>query len=270
MRAVADGLPGETIVRHQRRSSVVLPVAAAVSGMTFLVGCGSIGHSARPSLSARPSSSATLLAGQSAEQVVAEAIRAVRAAGSVHIVAHAAGGSQTATFIDDISATTGREVIRTEGGGRATLRLIAGVGYLRGNAAAWENYYGARARAAARLSGRWISFHHGDPDFQRLTSQLPFSGFIHEISLEAPLARRGSGLVGNQPAVAVQGTLSGASGAPAGSKATLYVASTGRPLPLTLQGRTPGTRFRMTFSNWGEALHLTPPPNPLPASSLTS
>jgi hypothetical protein len=272
VRAVVDGLQGEAIVRHQRRSSAVLPLAAAVSGITFLAGCGSgsIGHSARPSLSARPSSSAASLAGKSAEQIMADAIRAVRAAESVHVVAHDAAGSKTITFTDDVSATTGREVIRTNGGGQATFLLIAGVGYLRGNAAAWVNYYGAPARAAAQLSGRWISFHHGDRDYQRLTSQLTLSGFIHEISLEAPLARRGSGLVGNQPAVAVQGTTSAASGAPAGSKATLYVASTGRPLPLTLKGDAPGTRLRVTFSNWGEALHLAPPPNSLPASSLTS
>jgi hypothetical protein len=259
-------------VRHQGRSSVVLPLAAALSGMTFLVGCGSgsTGHSPRPSLSARPSSSAASLAGQSAEQIMAEAIRAMRAAGSVHLVAHNAAGSKIITFIDDVSATTSREVIRTNGGGRATFLLIAGVGYLRGNAAALENYYGAPARVAARLSGRWISFHHSDRDYQRLTSQLTLSGFIHEISLEAPLVRRGSGLVGNQPAVAVQGTASAASGTPAGSKATLYIASTGCPLPLSLEGDVPGTRLRATFSNWGEALHLAPPPNFLPASSLTS
>jgi hypothetical protein len=238
--------------------------------MTFLAGCGGIGDPARPSPSARPSSSAASLAGQSAEQIMAEAVRAVRAAGSARVVSRVAGGSKTVTFIDDISATTGRELIRTNGGGRATLLLIAGVGYLRGNAAAWEHYYGARARAAARLSGHWISLHRGDRDFRRLTSQLSFSSVIHDISLEAPLARRGSRLVGNQPAVAVQGTPSAASGAPAGSKATLYVASTGRPLPLALEGDTPGTRFRETFSKWGEALHLAPPLNSLSASSLTS
>jgi len=268
---VADGLPGEAIVRHQRRSSVVLPLAAAVSGMTFLVGCGSIGHSARPSLSARPSSSAASLAGQSAEQIMAEAIRAVRAAGSVHVVAHDAAGSKTVTFIDDISATTGREVITTNGGGLATFLLIAGVGYLRGNAAALENYYRIPAPAAAQLRGRWISFRHGDQDYRRLTTQVTLSGFIDSISMEAPLARRGSSPLGNQPAVGVHGTVSAASGAPLGSKATLYVASTGRPLPLSLIGDVPGARLRGTFRNWGEeALHLAPPPNSIPASSLTS
>jgi hypothetical protein len=259
-------------VRHQRRSNVVLPLAATVSIMTLLVGCssGSVGHSVRRSLSARPSSSATPLAGQPAKQIIAEAIRTVRAAGSVHVVAHDASRSKRVTFIDDISATGGRELIRTNGGGRATFLLIAGVGYLRGNAAALENYYGIPAPTAAQLSGRWISFHHGDHGYRPLTSQLRFSGFIDEISIKAPLARRGSSLVGNQPAVGVQGTVSAASGAPPGSKATLYVASSGRPLPLSLEGHIAGAQVRVMFSNWGEALHLAPPANSIPASSLTS
>ena len=259
-------------MRHRRRRHVVLPLTAALSSMALLVGCGSgsTGPSARPSLSARPSSSATPLAGQSAGQIIAEAIGAVRAAGSVHVVAHDASSSKSVTFIDDISATAGREEIRTNGGGRATFLLIAGVGYLRGNAAALERYYEIPAPVAARLSGRWISIHHGDRGYQPLTSQLRFPGFIDLIAIEAPLARRGSSLVGGQPAVGVQGTASAASGAPAGSKATLYVASTGRPIPLSLVGTFRGVRVRVTFSNWGEALHLAPPVNSIPASSPAS
>jgi hypothetical protein len=145
--------------------------------------------------------------------------------------------------------------------------MIAGVGYLRGNAAALKNYYGIRAPVAAHLSGRWISVHHGDRGYKQLTSQVTLSGFIDEISMEAPMARRGSSLVGNQPAVVVQGTASAASG---DIKETLYVASTGRPLPLRLVGHVPGERLRAMFGNWGEALHLAPPANSIPISSLTS
>ena len=259
-------------MRHQRSSYVVLPLAAAVSSTALLVGCssGSTGPPPRPSLPARPSSTATALAGQSPEEIIAEAIGAVRAAGSAHVVAHDASRSKRVAFIDDISATAGRELIRTNGGGRATFLLIAGVGYLRGNAAALENYYEIPAPVATRLSGRWISIHHGDHGYQALTSQLRFPGLIDLIRIEAPLARRGPSLVGNQPAVGVQGTVSAASGAPPGSQATLYIASTGRPLPLSLVGHAAGARVHVTFSNWGEALHLAPPANSIPASSLTS
>jgi hypothetical protein len=56
------------------------------------------------------------------------------------VFGHLAGraGSKIVTFIDDVSATTGREVITTSGGGRATFLLIAGVGYLRGNGRPWR------------------------------------------------------------------------------------------------------------------------------------
>jgi hypothetical protein len=105
-------------VRSQRRSCVILPLAAAVSGLALLARCGS--GSARhpaPSLPGRPTSSATPLAGQPAEAILAEAIGAVRAAGSVRLVAHIASRSKAITFIDDISATGGRERIATIGGG---------------------------------------------------------------------------------------------------------------------------------------------------------
>jgi hypothetical protein len=201
---------------------------------------------------------------------MAEAIGAVRAAGSVRVVAHTASRSKAITFIDDISATGGRERIATSGGGHATFLLIAGVGYLRGNAAALENYYGLPASAATRISGRWISFHQGDQGYQKLTSQLRFSYFIDLITLQAPLARRGPSFVGNRPAVGVQGTVSDASGAPPGGSATLYVASTGRPLPLSFIYHFKGIRSQVRFSNWGEAVKPAPPANSVPASSFSS
>jgi hypothetical protein len=241
-----------------------------VSGVALLVGCSSGSGHSPPPVATSPSSSGTPLAGQPAGQIMAEALRAVRAAGSVHVVAHTTSGSKAVTFTDDISATAGRELITTYGGGRATFLLIAGVGYLRGNAAALENYYGFPASVADQVNGRWISFRHGDQGYQQLTSQLRFPFFLEEISLEAPLARHGSSLVADQPAVGVHGTVSAASGAPPGSMATLYVASTGRPLPLSIIDDIPGTRSHATFSNWGETVQLAPPANSIPGSSLTS
>jgi hypothetical protein len=203
---------------------------------------------------------------------MADAVSAVRAAGSVRLTAHtaSASGSKAVTFTDDISATGGRELITTNGGGRATFLLIAGIGYLQGNAAALENYYGVPASAATQLIGRWISFRQGDQGYQQLTSQLRFSYFIDEISLSAPLTRRGSGLVDNQPAVGVHGGASEATSAPSGSFATLYVATTGRPLPISLIDDSKGVRAQLTFSNWGESVKLAPPPNSIPSSSLGS
>jgi hypothetical protein len=88
--------------------------------MTLMAGCGSAstGHPVRPPLPGRPSSSATSLSGLSAGQIMAEAIRAVQAAGSVHVAASNAAGSKAVTFTDDVAATAGREVITTNGGGR--------------------------------------------------------------------------------------------------------------------------------------------------------
>jgi hypothetical protein len=60
----------------------------------------------------------------------------------------------------------------------------------------------------------------------------------------------GPSVVGNQPVIGVQGTVYDATGAPAGGSATLYVASAGRPLPLSLIYDVKGIRSQVTFSNW--------------------
>lgn len=159
-------------------------------------------------------------------------------------------------------------MVRTNGGGRATLLLVAGVGYLRGNAAAFENYYALPAAVATKISGRWISFRRSDHGYQALTSQLQFGSFIDEITLTSPLTRSASSLVDSKPAIGVQGALSAASGAPSGSSGTLYVASTGRPLPLSLIYHMNGVRSQVTFSNWGETVNLTSPAHSTPASAV--
>jgi hypothetical protein len=243
----------------------------AVSGLALLAGCSSgTGYPAQPSLSAGPSSSATPLAEQPAVRILAEADAAVQASGSVHITAHNAEGSRAVTYADDFSATAGREAVTTSGGGRATTLLIAGVGYIQGNVAALENYFGFPASVASHLSGRWISYHDGDPGYQTVASGMTLSGVVDEISLLAPLTRRSPRLVAGQLAVGVHGTAPAAAGGPAGAKATLYIASTGRPLPLSLQGEIPGEQSNATFSNWGEAVHLTPPPDAIRISSIAS
>lgn len=201
---------------------------------------------------------------------MAEVVASVRAAGSVRVTAHDTFGSKAITFTDDVSTAAGRELITTAGGGQATFLLIDGVGYLQGNAAALENYYEFSAAAATQLSGRWISIQQSDKGYQQLTSQVRFSSFIAEITLQPPLTRRGSIHVDNQPAVGVYGTVSAATSAPADSYATLYVAATGRALPLRLAYDGKGMRSQVTFSNWGEEVKLSPPANPIPISSLNS
>lgn len=54
------------------------------------------------------------------------------------------------------------------------------------------------------------------------------------------------------------------------ARSGLYVASIGRPLPLSLIYDVKGIRSQVTFSNWGEAVRLAPPANSIPASSLSA
>jgi hypothetical protein len=71
-------------------------------------------------------------------------------------------------------------------------------------------------------------------------------------------------------AVGVHGTVPASVGAPAGSEATLYVAASGRALPVSYRlDRTGSLQFAATFSRWGERLHLTAPSQAIPVTSIS-
>ena len=55
---------------------------------------------------------------------------------------------------------------------------------------------------------------------------------------------------------------------PAGVAATLYVAASGQPFPVSYQIDSHGIRDTTTFGQWGEPLKLSAPPGAIPASSL--
>jgi hypothetical protein len=67
--------------------------------------------------------------------------------------------------------------------------------------------------------------------------------------------------VNGQPAISVTSTR------PAGG-GTLYVATTGEPFPLKLEG-SKSNEGSVTFDRWNEPVELKPPPNPVDFSKLT-
>ena len=121
-----------------------------------------------------------------------------------------------------------------------------------------------------RLVNRWISFRPGDTGYQQLTSGVTLAGLAGQLELTGPLTIKAPGMVAGQSAEGVHGTVPASAGAPAGSKATLYVAAGGRALPVSYRlDRTGSLQFAATFSRWGERLHLTAPSQAIPVTSIS-
>jgi len=210
---------------------------------------------------------------QPASAMLASALAALRAGPSVHLQGVAKSSSHVIVFSQDSAADAGRQVFTFDGNEHATVLVVGGVGYIKGDAAALTGFFGFPPALATRLAGRWISFHPGDSaggtNYQAVTSNVTLASVADELRLTGPLTLTAPTVAAGQPVVGVHGDAPVGNDNPPGSTVTLYVASRGHPLPVTFQLRAAVLQATITFSRWGEALYLTAPPNPIPAASLS-
>lgn len=230
---------------------------AAVSGLAWLAGCAS-----------QTPQAPVGLAGDPPQFIQAEALAAAQVVGSVHIDMTSSSGSGSTMYRSDVSSSTGRQVITITGGGEATVLDVAGVGYVSGNPAALVGFFGFPAAVSARLTGRWVSFRSGQPYYQQVVDALTLGSAVGVVRLSGRLTSKGVHRVGGQPVVGVHGTAPSVPGVPAGTKATLFVATTGRMLPVSYQEASGGLRLSAVFSRWGEKVSVTAPRHAIPISSV--
>jgi hypothetical protein len=260
-----------------RRATALLALLAAGA----LAGCGSTSTSpgaayqaAQPAATqaspAQSAPAASPLAGLPASGVMGTALSTMKAAVSVHVDIREAQQSRTAVYSDDSADGAGRQEITISGGEHAIVLVVGKVTYIKGNKAALTGYFGFPAAAAGRLVNRWISFRPGDTGYQQVTSGVTLAGLAGELELTGPLTIKAPGMVAGHSAVGVHGTVPASVGAPAGSRATLYVAAGGRALPVSYRlDRADSLQFAATFSRWGEPLHLTAPSQAIPVTSIS-
>ena len=181
----------------------------------------------------------------------------MKAAVSGHADVREVRQSRVAVYSDDAARGAGRQEITISGGELAMVLVVGKVTYVKGNEAALTGYLGFPSAADGRLVNRWISFRPGNTGYQELTSGVMLAGLAGQLELAAGSTIKAPGMVAGRPAVGVHGTVPASLGAPAGSKATLYVAASGRALPVGYRlDRTGSLRFAVTFSRWGERCTL--------------
>jgi len=240
-------------MRHPRAGSGL----AAVAALACLAGCAS----------PKPAPPAGL-AGDPPQFIQEEALAAAEVTGSVHVDMTSSSGSGSTVYSTDVSSSAGRQVITITGGGKATVLDVAGVGYVSGNAAALVGFFGFPAAASARLAGRWVSFRSGQPYYQQVVDAVTLGSAMGVVTLSGRLTSKGVRSVGGQPAVAVLGTAPGVPGVPAHTKATLYVATTGRLLPVSYAEASGSIRLSAVFSRWGEKVSVAAPRGAVPVTSV--
>jgi hypothetical protein len=206
------------------------------------------------------------LAALPARQILSRADAAATAAGTLHFSSTTKAGSSSIVFSDDSASAGGRQDITISGGGQMTVLVVHSVGYVNGNATALSGFLGIPAATAVQMAGRWISFTNGDPAYKLVVTGVTTSSVLSEINPVGTLTKTGPITVDGQSVIAVSGPAPASDDMPKGSKVTVYVAATGRPLPVScLEGSGPN-QTRITLSRWGEHVSLAAPQAiPLPS-----
>jgi len=230
--------------------------AGGCVAVLILVGCTSKKASVgSPTPSTSASSTAT------AFQIQQQVVDGIRTAGSFHMVSVTKHGKQTATFVQDVGRTQGTQDI-TIGAQHVSIRVIAGVAYVRANRLALLNFLGFPASIADRLHDRWVSFTSTDPGYTDISAAVTLDSAITEIAITGAVAKTPVTTVLGQSVFGLTGTAGG------GGTETLYVRASGTPLLVQQRAVNKGDTQVVTFSRWGERVLVAKPSGAIAFSSI--
>jgi hypothetical protein len=222
----------------------ILGVVGAVSAMGLLAGCGLGGHSSKPPAPAG-------LASLPAAKIVSEATAAAKAAGWVSGGLTAKAGSASMSSSGVIGPSVGRETIKIAGSGQATIIVIGRLGYVHGSPAVLKNFLEIPA-ADARLARKWVVFRPRDKGYQKVVPGMTLDSFLSEVIPTGSLTKTKRTTIDGQAVIGVRAKAPASANMPPGTTDTLYVAATGKPLPVeTVEAIGTGDVI-VTFTGWGQ------------------
>ena len=202
----------------------------------------------------------------SVRQTLQQSLSAAKGAGSVRITVEFFSGSTTGKVVQDSSVASGEQTIAI-GKELASIVLVGGVAYISGNGQGMASYFGLPASLASRLAGRWISVPPTDSSFRAITANVTLASALDNVTPTRSLVMGKRSTVNGQPVKSIAGAAPGGGGG-----LTLFVAAHGRPLPVeAAESSGAGTSAKgevVTFTRWGESLHVATPQGAVPISTL--
>lgn len=212
------------------------------------------------------------LTGKDAQQVVRLALRAAKAAGSVHYVLVSHRGGTSETISGDAGLASGRQSVMS-GGDRVQALLVNGTAYVHGNAAGLENVLGLTSAVAGKYEQSWISLVRYDQPYASIVDAVLLDHVLAQVtpSGSLTLVQPGSARPGQGTAVGVRGGLpSPVQGASGWSSLDVSTSSPTVPTRFTgVAGRgAKAVQDQATFSDWGRSLDLSVPAGTIPYESL--
>ena len=225
-----------------------VPVAILLASLALLAGgCGSSGQKSNG------------VEDKTAHEIVQSAATAAKSASSVHISGSIDAGGPVTIDLTLAKNQGGKGEIKTNG---MSFQIISTGGkvYFKTDAAALQKLTGAGI-AGQLLAGRWIVAPSSLGQVSSFDALTNLTKLFNSLTTSLGVLQKGDTTkINGQPAIAVTSTRKGGGG-------TLYVATTGQPYPLQLQG-SKGNAGTITFDKWDEPVTISPPANPVDFSKL--
>ncbi len=214
--------------------------AVAVSAALLLAGCGSSSGSNAASSTAPASNG---VADKTADEILAATTAAAKAQTSVHVSGTGTGGSGSVGL--DLHLVKGKGGYGSITLAADTLQIVSDgtTVYFKGDKAFWTNQ--ASAQAATLIGDRWLKAPVTNESFKSLAEFADFENTVTGILKPDGSVTKGSTKdVGGTPAIELKS-----------GSGSLWVATTGEPLPLQISSGTAGDK--VTFADWGKAVDVT-------------
>ena len=201
-------------------------------------------------------------------QILKSAIATAQKVGSVRVTVHFFSGKATGELVQDSARASAEQTVAI-GNERVSIVLSANTVYFSGNTQGLVHYFGLTTAVATTLANQWVSASPSDSAFPSLAAGLTLSSALGEVSPTGSIVKGKRHTVDGQPTMSLSGT------GPAGiARLTLFVAAHGNSLPVEAVG-SGGTAQKasgeiVTFSRWGEAVHVPVPSQSIPISTLSA
>jgi outer membrane lipoprotein-sorting protein len=215
-----------------RTTKALAAAALAITALLTVSACGSTGASGNG------------VADKSAEEILAATQAAAKAETSVHMVGTVTQDAGDMTI--DMKVEKGGKAVGTIVMAGATLDIIS-TGtkvYVKGDKAFWDSQAGEGAYEL--IGDKWVA-STSDKDLESFKDFTDFTTAVSQmLTPSGTLSKTEPSTVDGQAVIGLQD----------GEKGTLWVATTGDPLPLKIDG---GSEGGVTFSDWGATVTITEP-----------
>ena len=208
-----------------------------------------------------PAGSSNGEASKSAQQVLADAVKAADAASSQHMSGQVSTHGQQIGI--DLSIVKGKGATGsfTFKGQKIDLVIIGTDAYMKAGAAFYTQFGGPSGSSIGQLlDGKWLKFSTTNAQFGPLTGIASSSTIFDQLnSNHGDLTNKGATTYNGQSVVDI---FDGA------KNRTLYVAATGTPYPVAVVKSGAGAGGTITFDNWNQSVTLTAPSGAIDFSQL--